>query len=257
MDLEICVDSLESAKAAEVGGAQRIELCSALSEGGITPSSGLIEAVCESLHIPVYVMIRPRAGDFFYSPDEFALMQRDIIAAGKLGATGVVLGVLFKNGEVDVERTRELIDLSRPLKVTFHRAIDWAPSIEHALEQVIAAGADRILTSGGKQTALQGAETIANMVATAGDRVAVMVCGHVRSENIAAIENKTKASEFHASLRRKIQSPVTYENQGLSLGEPNVDEFALYTVLADDVRELRAAMLQTQSNGYEKSVSAK
>jgi copper homeostasis protein len=246
MNLEICVDSVESARAAESGGAQRVELCSALSEGGITPSSGLIAAACEALSIPVFVMIRPRAGDFFYSAEEFSLMKRDIDAAKALGAAGVVLGVLLKNGEVDVERTRELTDLSRPLGVTFHRAIDWAPSMDDALEQVIAAGVDRILTSGGRQTALQGAENIARIVASAGDRIAVMVCGHVRAENIVELEQRTKASEFHASLRKMVRSPVTYQNQGLSLGEPGVDEFARYTVTVEDVRDLREAMLQTQ-----------
>ena len=246
MNLEICVDSVGSAQAAESGGAQRVELCSALSEGGITPSAGLIAATCESLSIPVFVMIRPRAGDFFYSAEEFSLMQQDIEAAKSLGAAGVVLGVLLKNGEVDVERTRELTDLSRPLGVTFHRAIDWAPSMDDALEQVITAGADRILTSGGKQTALQGVDAIARIVSRAGDRVSVMVCGHVRAENIVELEHRTKACEFHASLRKMSRSPVTYHNQGLSLGEPGVDEFARYSVTADDVRDLREAMLQTQ-----------
>ena len=244
MNLEICVDSLESAKAAEAGGAQRVELCSALSEGGITPSSGLIESVCASLSIPVFVMIRPRAGDFYYSSDELMLMEKDIAASRSLGAAGVVLGVLLKSGEVDVARTKALVELSRPMGVTFHRAIDWAPSLDEALEQVIEAGADRILSSGGKQTALQGAESLARMVAKAGKRVAVMVCGHVRAENIAELGAKTHAAEFHASLRKKLKSPVTYQNDGLSLGAPAVDEFARYTVEAEDVRELRTAMLQ-------------
>ena len=126
------------------------KLCSDLAEGGITPGPGLIGAVRESLTIPVFVIVRPRGGDFFYSADEFAVMKRDIAAAKAYGADGVVIGVLSQDGLVDTERTRELVELARPLGVTFHRAIDWAPQMEEALEQVIEAGADRILTSGGR-----------------------------------------------------------------------------------------------------------
>jgi copper homeostasis protein len=249
MVLEICVDSLESARAAESGGAQRVELCSALSEGGVTPSAGLISGVRESLTIPIFVMVRPRAGDFYYSPDEFALMQKDIVAARAYGADGVVLGVLLKNGQIDVERTRDLADLARPMGVTFHRAIDWTPSLEDAIDHVIAAGADRILTSGGKQTAAQGSENLARLVSKANDRIRVMVCGRIRKDNVAEIARKTNAKEFHASLRKKIKSPVTYQNSGLTLGEAGLDEFARYAVAADDVRALREAMEVTPDGG--------
>jgi copper homeostasis protein len=203
MVLEICVDSVESARAAQSGGAQRVELCSSLSEGGVTPSSGLIGAVRECLSIPVFVIVRPRGGDFFYAGEEFAVMKRDIAAAKAYGVNGVALGVLLQDGQVDVERTRELVE------VTFHRAIDWAPRMEEALEQVIAAGADRILTSGGAQTAMQGIHRISRMVEKAGRRVRVMVCGTVRKENIGEIARRTNASEFHASLRKPGRSPVT------------------------------------------------
>ena len=248
MDLEICVDSLESAKAAQVGGAHRVELCSALSEGGLTPSAGLIGAVCESLAIPVFVMVRPRAGDFFYSADDFNLMKKDIVAARNLGAEGLVLGVLLKDGLVDVERTRELVQLARPLGVTFHRAIDWTPVIEDALEDVIKTGAIRVLTSGGRQTAMQGVESLSRMVTRAGDRIGVMVCGRIRKDNIGEIARRTNAVEFHAALRKKTKSPVTYDNPGLSLGEVGMDEFARYAVSAEDVRALREAMLAAQES---------
>jgi copper homeostasis protein len=242
MVLEICVDSVDSARAAERGGAQRVELCSDLLEGGVTPSSGLIAEVRESLTILVFVLVRPRAGDFFYTPEEFSVMKRDIEAAKAYGADGVVAGVLLRDGQVDVARTTELVDLARPMELTFHRAIDRVPEIEEALDQVIATGADRILTSGASQTAVQGIRTIAQIITRAENRIRVMVCGRVRKDNIGRIAQKTNASEFHASLRTKSKSPVTYQNPGLSLGEAGIDEFARYAVMADDVRALREAM---------------
>lgn len=246
MVLEICVDSVESAVAAQAGGAQRVELCSSLVEGGITPSSGLISAVRECLTIPLVTIVRPRAGDFFYSAHEFAVIRKDIAAARKQGAHGVALGVLLREGQVDVERTRELVELARPMEVTFHRAIDWAPNMEEALEQVIEAGADRILTSGGAQTAMLGVSRIARMVERANRRIGIMVCGTVRQDNIREIARGTRAVEFHASLRKPTSSPVTYRNQTLSLSEPGVDEFARYAVAAEDVRALRDALTTAQ-----------
>ncbi len=174
-------------------------------------------------------------------------MKVDIAVARNCGAAGVVLGLLLKNGEVDLQRTRELVDLARPMEVTFHRALDRAPSLEEALEAVIATGADRVLTSGGTQTALAGMDTIARLVEVAGERVSVMVCGHVRAENIGALIRGTKGCEYHASLRKEFRSPVTYQNHGVSLGEPGRDKFARYTVSTQDVHELREAMLQAQS----------
>ena len=242
MILEICVDSLASAVAAEKGGAQRVELCSALSEGGITPSAGLITAVRETLRIPIYVMVRPRGGDFFYTLDELSIMRRDIEETKQRGVDGLVLGLLHKDGRIDVERTRELVDLARPLGVTFHRAIDWAPDLGLALEDVISTGAERVLTSGGMQTALQAANRIAEMVARAGSRIGVMVCGRIRKENVADIAEKTGATQFHASLRKQVPSPVTYRNPGLYMGDEGADECARYELLAEDVKALREAL---------------
>lgn len=241
MVLEICVDSVESARAAQSGGAQRIELCSSLVEGGVTPSSGLIGAVRDSLSIPVFVIMRPRGGDFFYSAQEFAVMKRDIAAAKTYAVDGVALGILRKDGQVDIERTRELVEQARPMEVTFHRAIDCAPNMEEALEQVMEAGVDRILTSGGVPTAMQGLGRLARIVKKAGSRMGVMVCGTVREHNIAEIAIKTGATEFHASLRKPSPSPVTYSHRMLSLGE-GLDDFALYAVAAEDVRALRDAL---------------
>lgn len=242
MILEICVESLASAKAAESGGAQRVELCAALSEGGTTPSAGLISAVRDALTIPIYAMVRPRAGDFFYTADEYRIMRRDIKEAKVQGVDGVVLGILHKDGRIDVERTRDLVEVAHPMGVTFHRAIDWTPNMEEALEQVVATGAERVLTSGGMQTAMEASEHIRSLVRQAHKRIQVMVCGRIRESNIAVVAQKTGATEFHASLRRKTASPVTYRKPGLHLGDEGADEFARYEVLAEDVRALGHAL---------------
>jgi copper homeostasis protein len=246
MDLEICVDSVESAIAAEQGGAQRIELCSALSEGGLTPSLGLIRAVRSHLRIGVYVMIRPRGGDFFYSEEEFSVMRDDIVAAAEAGANGVVLGLLTSDGKIDVSRTRQLVEeavsLNSALEVTFHRAIDMSESLESSLEAVIQTGAHRVLTSGGAQNALLGSSRVAGLVNVANGRIRVMVCGNVRPENVQQIAQTTGAHEFHAALRRAVPSPVSYRNPTLNLGEAGNDEYARHLVFAEDVRELRQAM---------------
>jgi copper homeostasis protein len=246
MELEICVDSVESAMAAEAGGAQRVELCSALGEGGLTPSVGMMRAVRSRIHIGVYAMIRPRGGDFFYSEDEWAVMRDDIASAAEAGADGIVLGLLTADGHIDVERTGLLIEqahtASRRLDVTFHRAIDMARDLESSLEDVIHAGADRILTSGAAPTAMLGSERIAGLVQAAQNRVGVMVCGNVRAKNVRQIAQASGAREFHASLRRPVPSPVTYRNPGLHLGDPGSDEYTRQVVLAEDVRELRRSM---------------
>jgi copper homeostasis protein len=242
MNLEICVDSVESAIAAELGGAQRIELCSALSEGGLTPSLGMIRSVRSHVAFGIHVMIRPRGGDFLYSDEEWKIMRDDITAVGKAGANGVVLGLLTTAGDVDVERTRRLVEAARPMEVTFHRAIDMARDLDLALEQVVTAGATRILTSGGAQSAAMGSERIAGLVRAAAGRIGVMVCGNVRPKNLPHVVHATGAHEFHAALRTPVASPVTYRNPKLHLGDADNDEYTRHVVMARDVRHLREAM---------------
>ncbi|HEY2039940.1 MAG TPA: copper homeostasis protein CutC, partial [Edaphobacter sp.] len=146
---ELCAETLQACFVAKEGGADRIELCSALSEDGLTPSHGLIRAAVEHSGLPVYVLLRPRSGDFLYSDKEFALMQDDLLHARSLGARGFALGILHPDATVDIERTRKLVELASPLEVTFHRAFDLVPSLNQALEDVIASGCGRVLTSGG------------------------------------------------------------------------------------------------------------
>jgi copper homeostasis protein len=249
MELEICVDSVESSVAAESGGAQRVELCSGLVEGGLTPSLGLIRAVRSRIGIGVHVMIRPRGGDFLYSDEELAVMREDIALAAQSGVQGVVLGLLTTDGRVDVARTRELVELARPMEVTFHRAIDMTSDLAGALEEVIESGADRVLTSGGEQTAVLGCRRIRDMVRAAQGKIGLMAGGGVRAENVQEIALATGAVEFHAGLRRTVPSLARSQVQKVSLGDPGVDGYARGVVLTADVRMLRQAMDAASSNG--------
>jgi len=249
MELEICVESLESAVAAEQGGAQRIELCSALREGGITPSAGLMRAVRARVSLGVHVMIRPRGGDFLYSDEEFAVMRDDISLASHFGVDGVVLGLLTAEGDVDVERTRELVELARPLEVTFHRAIDMTRDLKTAVNDVVKTGANRILTSGGAASAAHGLEQIAGMVDAAGDRLRIMVGGGVRPSNVQQIARATRATAFHTALRTVVPSPVTHRNSTVFLGQAGVDEYIRHVVLAESVAHMRNAMEELVVSG--------
>ncbi|HEX3663100.1 MAG TPA: copper homeostasis protein CutC [Acidobacteriaceae bacterium] len=242
MQLEICIDSVESAVAAERGGADRVELCSDLLEGGVTPSAGLIAGVRRSIGIGVFVMIRPRGGDFCYTEAEFAVMQDDIGRARDLGADGLVLGVLCEDATVDADRTAALVRLAQPLPVTFHRAIDMTPDPVRALEAVIQTGARRVLTSGGAAKAKEGLDVIAGMVAAAGERLTVMAGSGIAVETIAAVVAATGASEFHAALRTSFASPVRYRKEGVKMGAILNREYLRFGVQETRVRALRAAL---------------
>ena len=244
---------MESAFAAQSGGAQRVELCSALLEGGLTPSLGLIRAVRSRLTIGLHVMIRPRAGDFLYSADELAVMREDIILAAQAGADGVVFGLLTADSEVDVEHTRELVQLARPMQVTFHRAIDMTRDISAALEDIIATGADILLTSGAAPTAVHGSDQLRTLVRTAGDRIRIMVGGGVRANNVHQIAQSTHALEFHAALRHSIPSPIQHQIRNVHLGDEGVDDYARTVVLADDVRELQQAIQNAVASPFVQS----
>jgi copper homeostasis protein len=198
--LEISVENLEAAMAAERGGADRVELCGNLSIGGVTPDTEIIRVVRAQVHIPIFSMIRPRAGDFVYSDAEFSEMRRSINDAKESEMNGVVLGVLRKDRRVDVERARELVEFARPLPVTYHRAFDEAIDLRQALEDVIEAGAKRILTSGGAKSALEGAAVLANLIEAAEERVVIVPGAGISSANIAEVARRTRAREFHSGL---------------------------------------------------------
>jgi copper homeostasis protein len=198
--LEISVQNVEAALAAERGGADRIELCENLSVGGVTPGTHLISASRAQVRVPIFVMIRPRAGDFVYSTAELTEMKRSIVGAKESGMDGVVLGVLSEEHRVDIERARELVELAKPLPVTFHRAFDEAVDLPQALEAVIQAGAHRILTSGGAKSAPQGAAVLAELVAAAEGRVAIVPGAGINAVNVLQLARQTGAREFHSGL---------------------------------------------------------
>jgi copper homeostasis protein len=240
--VEVCVDSVTSAIAAERGGAARIELCSALIEGGVTPSAGLIEVTRAAVALPLHVMIRPRAGDFFYDAAEFDIMRRDIALARQMGATGVVLGILEANGNVDVARTRQFVELARPLAVTFHRAFDMTSDLSRALDDVCAAGVDRVLTSGGEPTSLQGGQTILQLIRHARGRIVVMPGSGIKPENARRLVNQTGATEIHVGLRSTLPSPMLHRNPRVSMGLLEGREYQRFVVLEEQVRRLYDAL---------------
>lgn len=238
--LEVLVDSVESAQAAEAGGAHRLEVCQNLFEGGTTPSAGLLAVLRRTTSLPCNVMIRPRGGDFCYSDAEFEVMRHDLTVAKELGAAGIVLGLLRPDGAVDEDRTAELIRLARPLPVTFHRAFDMTRDPWEALESLIRLGVNRVLTSGQEATVLEGAELIAELVRRAGDRIVVMPGGGIRERNVERILRITGAREIHVSGSRSFDSRMTFRNTRIAMGRPlSAPEFSWSGVDAGRVAEYR------------------
>ena len=198
MILEACVESLEEALKAWESGAQRIELCSRLDLDGLSPSEELVREVCATLKIPVMVMIRPRDGDFVYSEEEFTVMLREIDRAKALGASGMVFGVLTPENQIDMDQCRRLAERAFPLPVTFHKAIDTMEDPVMGVRQLLECGGiTRILTSGGKPTAREGAAKIREMMEAAACRIIILVAGKVTGDNVEEIEALTGAEEFH------------------------------------------------------------
>ncbi|MDO1528735.1 copper homeostasis protein CutC [Fulvimonas sp. R45] len=208
--LEVAANSVASALAAQEGGAGRVELCAALEAGGLTPSHATIAMARERLRIPLYVLVRPRAGDFLYDDLECEAMRRDIETCAALGCDGVVLGVLDADGGVDVARCRVLVGAAGRMGVTFHRAFDLARDPRRALEDVIALGCERVLTSGGQPGAQEGAALIRELVEQAAGRIVVMPGAGVTADNLATLAAATGAREFHASAKRQISSGMHY-----------------------------------------------
>lgn len=199
--LEICCFNFESALNAQLAGADRIELCDNIHEGGTTPSYGLISLLRDKLQIDINVIIRPRGGDFNYSDDEYSVMTEDILKAKGLGVNGIVSGILTKNRKIDIERTIDLVEIADPLPVTFHRAFDMCKDPFVSLEDIIKTGAKRLLTSGMKHTAFEGKELIKQLVQKAGDKIIIMPGSGINPGNIKEIAEMTGSTEFHSSAK--------------------------------------------------------
>lgn len=202
--LEICAGSMQSALAALAGGANRIELCDNMAEGGTTPSYGMISTCKKLLNIPVFPIIRPRGGDFVYSVEEFEVMKRDVINCSELGCEGVVFGILRKDGSIDMERCSELIALAKTMQVTFHRAFDQCNDLEKGLEDLITIGCDRVLTSGGKMYAAEGIMILKDLVEQAENRLIIMPGSGITHKNISKLIRGTGAFEFHSTAKKLI-----------------------------------------------------
>jgi copper homeostasis protein len=240
VNLEVCANSVDSAIAAQEGGAIRVELCDNLHEGGTTPSYGQIELARKLLKIKLYVLIRPRGGDFLYSDTEFEIMKADIRYCTATGCDGVVIGVLNADGTVDKQRGGELVKMAKEkgLGVTFHRAFDMCADMQQAMEDIIEIGCERILTSGGKSTAVEGVNTIAHLIEKAKERITIMPGAGVNESTVADIIHYTAATEIHSSARADVKSKMEYRNDHILMGYGETDEYSFSVTDAERVRNI-------------------
>lgn len=239
--IEIATNDFITTKSAVEGGADRIELCAALSEGGITPSYGTIARCRKAFDVQIFPIIRNRGGDFLYTDEEFEIMLHDVKLCKETGCDGVVIGLLQKDGSIDIKRTAKLIEAAYPLEVTFHRAFDRCKDPFEALEQLIEIGCQRILTSGQKPAAPQGVELIAQLVKAADERIIIMPGSGVRKENIKELQQKTGAVEFHSSLRSKSNSQMEFIHPAFA---GNEESYVSSAIDAAAVRSLKEVLLK-------------
>lgn len=238
--LEVCANSLTSAIAAQEGGAIRIELCDNLHEGGTTPSYGQILMARKLLKIKIYPLIRPRGGDFLYTDLEYEIMKTDISYCISARCHGIVIGILNKDGTVDKRRCAELVTMAKQkgLGVTFHRAFDMCADLNQGLEDIIELGFERVLTSGGKSTAIEGVNVIKHLVEQAAGRIIIMPGGGVNEKNAADLVHFTKASEIHSSAKTLVRSKMEYQNDHIIMGGSYIDEFSIQVTNTQVVREI-------------------
>lgn len=237
--IEIATSDFATTKSAVEGGADRIELCANLAEGGTTPSYGTIKQCREAFSVSLFPIIRPRGGDFLYTKDEFEIMLQDVKLCKELGCDGIVIGLLNMDGTIDIGRTSVLIEAAYPMGVTFHRAFDRCKEPFEALEQLIEAGCERILTSGQQPSVADGVELVTQLNKKADERIIIMPGSGVRKENIKMLAEKTGCTEFHSSLRGKENSKMSFIHPGFKdLGENYMNNF----IAAGEVKDLRNAL---------------
>lgn len=245
IQIEICLNGIESAIAAQAGGANRVELCDNLMEGGTSPSLGMVEAVQDAIDIGIMAMVRPRGGDFLYSENEFEVMRRNVKLMQRANVTGVVFGMLNPNGTIDIERTRELIDLAGPLQVTFHRAFDMTRDPFEALDALLACGVHRILTSGQAPTALEGLDLITQLQKRAGDGCIILPAVNITAENARHIAKTAGLKELHIGSNVETMRPsgMQHENSSVSMGDDStLPEYAMPQTDSSLVAEIVAAV---------------
>ena len=216
--IEICVDSVESCINAEKGGADRLELCGNMFEGGTTPSYGVLELAREKVSKPIYAMVRPRGGDFCYDDIEFEIMKKEIKLMKELKIDGIVFGILTKEGKVDKERCSQLLDLWGSSKATFHRAIDVSCNLNEACEDIISLGFERILTSGGEANVMSGIIKLKELVEKYNDKIIIMPGSGINERNIEYIKGTVKANEYHMTANKTVNSVMEYKNENVFMG---------------------------------------
>lgn len=240
--IEICVEGIDGLVAAQAGGADRVELCASLLEGGLTPSLGVVREALRVATIPFHVIIRPRGGDFLYSELEFAAMLEDIKALREMNVPGVVIGCLTAGGKIDEARTKALVDAARPMKVTCHRAFDMTDDYREALEALIRAGVDRVLTSGQRDTAQEGIDILKDTAALAGGRIVVMACGGLDESNIAHIRTAAGVDEMHFAALKTVKSGMGFRNPHVGMGGTALErEYEITLTDTEAVRRTIAA----------------
>jgi copper homeostasis protein len=237
--IEIATSDYTTTASAVEGGADRIELCANLSEGGTTPSFGTMLQCRAAFETPIYVMIRPRGGDFLYSEEEYEIMKKDVIIAKDLGCDGVVFGMLKRDGQIDIDQTIRLLQMAYPMRVTFHRAFDRCKEPFEALEQLIEIGCERILTSGQQPTVPEGVDLVAELNRVADHRIIIMPGSGIRTENIRMVAEKTGCKEFHASLRGKVKSKMDFCHPAFRDGSEN---YLNNAIDKSEIKKLRTAL---------------
>ena len=239
--IEIATSDFTTTKSAVEGGADRIELCANLAEGGTTPSFGTIKQCRESFEVSLFPIIRPRGGDFLYRKDEYEIMLQDVKLCKQLGCDGVVIGLLNMNGTIDIVRTAQLIEAAYPLGVTFHRAFDRCKEPFAALEQLIQIGCERILTSGQQPSVVDGVDLVAELNKVADERIMIMPGSGVRKENIKMLAEKTGCVEFHSSLRGKERSKMEFVHPAF---KDSAESYMNNAIISSEVKELLDALIK-------------
>lgn len=243
--IELCVEGIDGFLAAQDAGADRVELCASLMEGGLTPSLATIRAAVKAAKIPVHVIIRPRGGDFLYSQTEFETMVEDVAALRGEGVSGVVIGCLTPDGRIDEARTKRLVEAARPMSVTCHRAFDMTTDAGEALEALIRCGVDRVLTSGQHDTALEGLATLKAANEQAAGRIVIMGCGALDAHNIRAVRDGAGLAELHFAALKTVPSGMAFRNPHVGMGGTQKDRE--YEVTLTDGNAVRATIAAAKS----------